>query len=129
MTTIIVIVLIQMVETPVSFARVESILPDAKKDWFQVKLLMLQIPLQVVTWILKESYINGDTFLMNGKKMRLDRVECPIEEMTPLENARKKRLDDSKDRLDETDSSSDTGRIISFEKIKKTRRDHEPDPG
>ncbi len=71
------VVLIHLENTPVSFARVESILPDHKKDWYQIKLLMLQIPLQVVTWILKDAYINGEDFFMNGKKMRLERVECP----------------------------------------------------
>ena len=64
------VVLIYLEDSPVSFARVESIEPDSKKDWYQIKLLMLQIPVQVVTWILKDEYINGDDFFMNGKKMR-----------------------------------------------------------
>lgn len=84
MATINDIVLIHLEESPVSFARIESILPDAKKDWYHVKLLMLQIPLQVVTWILKDEYINGEEFFMNGKQMRLKKVECPVEEFSPL---------------------------------------------
>ncbi len=81
------VVLIHLEDTPVSFARVESIIPDAKKDWYQIKLLMLQIPLQVVTWILKDDYINGMEFHMNGKRMKLKKVECPIQELqvTPSE--------------------------------------------
>ena len=65
------VVLLYLEDTPVSFARIESILPDAKKDWFHIRLLMLQIPWQVVSWLLKNDYINGHEFFMNGKKMRL----------------------------------------------------------
>lgn len=71
------IVLIYLEDTPLSFARIESILPDSKPDWYHVKLLMLQLPLQVVTWILRDVYINGETFTMNGKQMRLEMVVCP----------------------------------------------------
>lgn len=71
------IVLIHFEDQPLSFARVEQILPDNKPDWFHVKLLMLQVPLQVVTWILRDRYIMGDEFTMNGKRMRLERVVCP----------------------------------------------------
>jgi len=70
------IVLIYLEDTPVSFARIESILPDAKKDWYHIKLLMLKIPLQVVTWILKDEYINGGQFNMNGKKMKWKRLKA-----------------------------------------------------
>lgn len=73
------LVLIYFEGKPLAFARIESILPDSKKDWYHVKLLLLQIPLQVVTWILKDVYINGAEFTMSGKKMRLEVVESPIE--------------------------------------------------
>ncbi len=71
------IVLIHFEDQPLSFARIEAILPDDKPDWYHVKLLMLQVPLQVVTWILRDRYIMGDEFTMNGKRMRLERVVCP----------------------------------------------------
>ncbi len=71
------IVLIHFEDQPLSFARIESILPDNKPDWYHVKLLMLQVPLQVVTWILRDRYIAGDEFTMNGKRMRLEPVVCP----------------------------------------------------
>ena len=71
------IVLIYMEEEPLVFARVESILPDSKPDWYHITLLLLQVPLQVTTWILKDVYINGDIFTMNGKKMRMEKVEAP----------------------------------------------------
>ncbi len=71
------IVLIYFEDHPLGFARVEQIQPDNKPDWYHVKLLMLQVPLQVVTWILRDRYIAGDEFTMNGKRMRLERVVCP----------------------------------------------------
>ncbi len=80
MTTINDIVLIYMEGSPLAFARIESIEPDHKRGWFHVKLLMLQVPLQVVTWILRDVYIDGEIFTMGGKEMRLEKVECPQEE-------------------------------------------------
>lgn len=71
------IVLVYFEDRPLTFARIESILPDSKPNWYHVELLMLQIPLQLVSWILKDVYINGEPFTMNGKKMRLERVEKP----------------------------------------------------
>ncbi len=71
------LVLIHFEEKPVIFARIEDIRPDVKRDWYQVKLLLLQVPIQTVTWILREAYINGETFTMNGKNMRLEKVVTP----------------------------------------------------
>lgn len=77
------IVLIYLEDNPMTFARIEGILPDSKPDWYQVKLLILQVPLQVVTWILKDVYINGEVFQMNGKQMRLERVQAPEMQVDP----------------------------------------------
>lgn len=84
MATINDIVIVYLEDEPIFFARIDSILPDAKKDWYHIKLLMLQIPLQVVTWLLKDEYINGDVFYMNGKKMRMEKVKSPIEDLNSL---------------------------------------------
>jgi hypothetical protein len=73
------IVLIHMEDQPLTFARIESIEPDVKPGWQHVKLLLLQIPLQVVTWILRDAYIDGAEYTMGGNRMRLERVECPPE--------------------------------------------------
>ena len=34
----------------------------------------------MVTWILRDAYINGEPFTMNGKRMRLERVVAPVME-------------------------------------------------
>ena len=82
------LVLIYFEDKPLAFARIESILPDSKRDWFHVKLLMLQVPPQVVTWILRDVYIEGGEFTMNGKRMRLEKVTAPAEDTPPPEGER-----------------------------------------
>lgn len=71
------IVLIHFEDKPLSFARIEGIEPDHKPGWYHVRLLLLQVPVQVVTWILRDAYIDGGEFTMNGKRMRLEKVEPP----------------------------------------------------
>ena len=113
------VILLYLEDAPVSFARVESILPDAKKDWYQIKLLMLQIPMQVVTWILKDEYINGQEFHMNGKKMKMEKVECPVEDLPlskPENSVNKSNKQTIKDKPPENENQ---GEIISFSDIKK----------
>jgi hypothetical protein len=71
------IVLIYSEDTPLTFARIEEISPDIKPNWYHVKLLILQMPLRPVTWILRDSYIDGQEFTMDGRKVRLELIECP----------------------------------------------------
>lgn len=119
------VVLIYLENSPVSFARVESIQPDQKKDWFQITLLLLQIPLQEATWILKDDYINGEEFQMNGKKMRLETVKNPnnahgaSSDMAPVPQNPEQEPSETGKRP--------SGRIISFADLKK--KNHDQDPG
>jgi len=113
------VVLLYLEDSPVSFARVEDIQPDAKKDWYHIRLLMLQIPLQAVTWILKDDYINGHEFNMNGKKMKLEKVESPVEDL-PAEDP--ETLPEKK----KSPSKKKSSKIISFSDLKKN---HEPESG
>ena len=75
------LVLIYFENQPVTFARIEEIRPDVKKNWYLVRLLFLQIPLQTVTWILRDAYIQGEEFTMGGKKIRMEKVVAPKEEI------------------------------------------------
>jgi len=79
------VVLIYFEDQPLAFARIEDISPDIKKDWYHIKLLLLQVPLQVVTWILRDTYIDGAEFTMGGKRLRLEKVVCPDEPDIPEE--------------------------------------------
>lgn len=71
------LVLVYMEGSPAFFARIEDIAPDIKPEWFQLKMLVLQVPLLVITWILREAYINGEEFTMGGRPMRLEKVVSP----------------------------------------------------
>ena len=71
------VVLIYFEDKPLVFARIEDITADYKPGWNHVKLLLLQVPIQTVTWILRDAYIDGEPFTMDGKKMRLEKIICP----------------------------------------------------
>jgi hypothetical protein len=73
------LVLVHIDNKPGFFARIEEINPDVKAGWWQVKLLVLTIPLQIFTWILDESQINGAPYTMGGTPVRLEKVEPPEE--------------------------------------------------
>ena len=103
------IVLIYFENQPTTFARIESILADHKPDWYHVKLLLLQVPLQTVTWILRDVYINGEEFTMGGKKMRLEKVLCPDEE-TPQPPEKKPEAPTDKNGI---------AKVISLQDLKK----------
>jgi hypothetical protein len=69
------LVLIYYKDEPGIYARIEKIEADIKKDWYQVTLILLTIPHQVITWILREEYINGEVFTMGGNSMRMEKIE------------------------------------------------------
>lgn len=75
------LILVYMEDQPTFFARIEDISADVKPEWFQVKMLVLQIPLVIVTWILREPYINGEEFTMGGRPIRISKVVPPEEEI------------------------------------------------
>ena len=130
------LVLIYLEDSPVSFARVESIEPDVKKDWYHIELLMLQVPLQTVTWILKNDYINGDEFFMNGKAMRLEKVEKPTDQVTASQDNQpdnqqgnqkdnqetdQEKSEDAAPKTDpdESETSQKAGKVVSLADFKK----------
>jgi hypothetical protein len=96
-----------MHDKPLSFARVEDIEPDHKRGWYHVKLLMLQIPVQVITWILRDAYINGEPFTMDGNPMRIEKVILPRteeQEQPPTQPIR---------------PATKSGKVISLKDLKK----------
>ena len=101
------IVLIYFEDKPLLFAKIENISPDVKKGWYHVKLLILQVPLQVVTWILRDAYINGVEYTMGGKKMRMEKVVCPPD---PEEHGIKEEENEENEENGETTGA----KVISF---------------
>ncbi len=73
------VILVTWQDKPVFFARVESVTPDVKKGWYQIKLLILQIPLATVTWIVQGEHIGGQPFTMGGETVCLHPVVAPEE--------------------------------------------------
>jgi hypothetical protein len=71
------LVLAHIRNKPAFFARIENIDADIKPGWFQVKMLVLQVPLVTITWILRDTYINGEEFTMGGHPVKLDKVVAP----------------------------------------------------
>lgn len=105
------IVLIYLEDNPLTFARIESIEADHKPDWYHVKLLLLQVPLQVVTWILRDVYIEGEPYTMGGKAMRIEKVTCPPDPQPESPS-------DDEDPTPE-DQPSKNGKVISLADLKK----------
>lgn len=76
-TTVNDIVLAHIDNKPAFYARIEEITPDVKPGWWQVKLLVLTVPLQVYTWILDESQVNGAPFTMSETPIMLEKIVSP----------------------------------------------------
>jgi hypothetical protein len=107
------LVLVYFEDKPLVFARIESIIADSKPNWYHVKLLLLQVPPQLVTWILRDVYIDGAEFTMNGKRMRMEAVIVP-EETQDAEL--QEEQDTTETPAKETDSNA---KVISFTDLKK----------
>jgi hypothetical protein len=105
------IVLIYLEKSPLAFARIEAIEPDVKRGWYHVKLLLLQVPLQVVSWILRDAYINGEVFTMGGKEMRMEKIVCP-EDPQPLDAKPSEKPGDQT-------SSRERAKVITLAELKK----------
>ena len=84
------LVLVHVDNRPGFFARIEAIAPDVKPGWWQVKLLVLSMPLQVYTWILDESQIDGAPYTMGGTPIRLEKIISPVKDEAPPVPATKK---------------------------------------
>ncbi|MBF0388716.1 MAG: hypothetical protein HQK71_01285 [Desulfamplus sp.] len=115
------IVLVYMEDSPIFFARIESIWADVKKDWFNIELLVLQIPLKVVVWTLKDIYINGTEFFMGGKKMRIEVVKAPQNDFASAEEAYND--DDEKSSNRDNDDNKGGGQVVSIAAFQKRKKE------
>jgi hypothetical protein len=107
------IVLVYQEESPVFFARIEDICADRKPNWYQVKLLVLQVPLVETVWILREAYIHGETFTMDGKAIRLEQVKGASQPKECL-CCRDKGCNQDKDKDSQAKAARNTGNVISL---------------
>ncbi|BDV44469.1 hypothetical protein GURASL_33920 [Geotalea uraniireducens] len=82
-TTLNDLVMVHIDEKPAFYARIEDVSPDVKPGWWRVKLLVLTVPLEIYTWILEESQINGALFTMGGTPVRMEKVVSPLAGQLP----------------------------------------------
>jgi len=79
------LVLVHHDHQPAFYARINDIIPDVKRGWYQVELLVLTLPSQVMIMILEESHLGGEEFTMGGRAVRLELIppKPPAEPETP----------------------------------------------
>ncbi|MGD9732245.1 MAG: hypothetical protein AB7U45_08685 [Desulfamplus sp.] len=124
------IVLVYMEDSPLFFARVEEIWPDVKKDWFNIELLVLQIPVKVVVWTLKDIYINGTEFFMGGKRMKIEVVTPPRDNFMETneqdsENKSITQLKSENSIKNDNESNREKGQVISLADFQKKKKDNQ----
>lgn len=124
------IVLVYMEDSPLFFARVEEIWPDVKKDWFNIELLVLQIPVKVVVWTLKDIYINGTEFFMGGKRMKIEVVTPPRDNFMETkeqdsENNSITQLKSENSIKNDNESNREKGQVISLADFQKKKKDNQ----
>lgn len=113
------VVLVHVEGKPAFFARIEAITPDFKPEWYQVRMLVLQIPLMVITWILRRSYINGVEFTMGGRPVQVMKVVSPdqdsVVDTQPVKEA------PEPEPSQETSATSSKGKVVSL--MERRRKD------
>ena len=102
------LLLVHVEDSPAFFARIECISPDVKHDWYQVDLLVLQVPLVEITWILRGEYIDGVSFTMGGRKVSLEVVQAPGKRPPPEQD----RLSDKDEIKELTEKGEERGKVI-----------------
>jgi hypothetical protein len=103
------LVLVYINNKPAFFARIEDIEPDVKTDWWQVTLLVLQVPVKTLVWILRDAYIQGEHFTMGGTPIRLEKVVVPPATFEP----------DPDTPNDDREETKDSAQIISLSDHRK----------
>ncbi|RLB11166.1 MAG: hypothetical protein DRG39_04695 [Deltaproteobacteria bacterium] len=114
------LVLIYYMGKPSVYARIEAIEPDEKDGWYRVELLVLSIPAQYVKWILKEEYIDGDTFTMGGIPLRLAdiKMEPTLKLLNKLGQGSKQESKGYKDKKKNI-KKQNSSKVIDLRKHKK----------
>ena len=110
------LILVNVHGEPAFFARVEKIVPDMKKKWWQVTLLILQLPVQKMTWTIDDNQIRGEEFTMGGVPIRLEIVEVPADDEPVMDKKQEEAVTErnAKSSQDEKEATPQKARILSF---------------
>ncbi|MFQ5677672.1 MAG: hypothetical protein ACE5G1_17415 [bacterium] len=111
------LVLIYVEEKPAFYARVEKISPDVKPKWWQVKFLMLTIPVNLTTWIIDDEQIRGADFTMGGTPIRIEKVEIPPEIAPPG------KQQEGEESAETTAGKPQPARVLSMDKKRNPKRE------
>lgn len=99
------VILVYIDNEPAFFARVEKVVPDHKKNWWQMTFLILSIPLKTMTWILDDEQMRGQNFTMNAVPMQIKKVEAPEAEHFHEKQTRV---------AEESETKNESGNVISM---------------
>ncbi len=97
---------------PITYARVETVENDIKPGWFRFTMLLLGFPWQLVTWILKEDYIDGTPFTMEGVPIQLVSMPQPGKLSKSQDNAKT---------AGNEGHTPPSGEVISLEEMRKKK--------
>ncbi len=123
------IVLVYLNDSPAFFARIEAIEQDIKPEWWQVKLLVLEVPLKTVDWILRDAYIQGDQFTMGGTPVRIEKIPPYAEsKLNESENPLATVFEQVKPKPPKAPGSKPKGQVISLaDRLRKNPDDPDSD--
>lgn len=107
------IVLIHVDNKPGFYARIEELTADVKPEWWQVRLMVFTFPLQMFTWILDGSQLDGAPFTMGGTPIRMERV------VSPVEQERRQREEDEKEQREQSGQPPGNPKVISLSDRRK----------
>lgn len=84
------VVLIHLNGDPAYFARVDRIEPDLKDGWWKLEFLLLALPTERITWVIREEHMAGAPFMIGETPIRIEQVPPIAFEMKePVGNERK----------------------------------------
>lgn len=87
------VVLIHLNCSPAYFARVDRIEPDVKDGWWKLELLLLTLPVERLTWVIREEHMSGAQFMINEALIRIEQVPPIIFEEKQLVEERRGEME------------------------------------
>jgi hypothetical protein len=68
------VVLIHLNGDPAYFARVDSIEADLNDGWWKLEFLLLTMPVERITWVIREEHMAGAQFMIGDTLIRIEQV-------------------------------------------------------
>lgn len=132
------IVLIYIQSTPKFYARIEKIDPDIKPGWYHVNIKPLYIlpnnnPAENFSWLIRDVYIQGEPFTIDGTEVQIIESPPPIETLKRNnDNTEDDAEEKDEEKPEEIQASNELIRefnelkkqsVVDFEKFKELRKE------